>query len=228
MKTKVAVVSGVLVFLFAMTFAPAVFANSIGLTVNGTANAAIVPGSTVAINNVFSGLAGETDTLTWVGVVTPNGNTFIFAPGTNIVFSGGASSGGVTCNVPYGGSGSLSVTGQSGTASVTGCSGSNPLWLQTTSTQTLGSLSTACTASPNSPPATSGSASNGDTSQKGTYEVLACYSSTTLSGSFTSADQTFTTPEFGLGLGIAVAVALIGFALLRKSVFKLPTPRITN
>jgi len=213
--------AGAIAFAAVLIAAPA-FANSITLTVNGGSNPTITKGSKVTLNNFFGGIAGETDVLNWEAVLTPSGFAYVITL-SPVSFSGGASGGSITCNIPYGGSGgSLAPTAATGTASQTGCSGAAS-WFKTTSTISFAQLSADCETTPNTPPATSGSGGNGDTTLGGTYNVIGCYSNSAVGGAFSSADQTFNTPQFGsLLLVVTAGLGVVALVKRRNSRLTLP------
>jgi hypothetical protein len=186
--------------------------------VNGAINPAVPAGSVVTINNAFVGIASGENVVIWLAVGTPGGAVYLFEPGPGnyIDFHGGASGGSITCNVPFGGSGSLSTSGASGTATVDHCSGTNPLWSLSATTETPSDIETACDGGHT--PAVTGSPTSGDTSTMGLYAVVACYyNGIPIVGSFKTPGQLFSVPEFG-SLAAALTLGLVALVFVRRRV----------
>src|SRR2546427_8091350 len=116
MRRSATVAVGITTAFLLMGFGAA-YANTIAVFVNGTSNPSIAPGSTVQIQNVYTGIPTEVDTLMWISVTTPScdglGNCITYILGGTVtlaspiaVFSG---TGAAECDAPYGGPGAISV-----------------------------------------------------------------------------------------------------------------------
>lgn len=219
MKKSRKAVLGTLAVAAMLVLVPAVFATD--LSASATPSTIAVGGSTT-INLIYTG-GSDTETALWVAVLTPSGNIYVLgganSPNPVVSFAGNSGSGSPpsSCGVPYGTSGSLTVTGAGNTATVSDCSGSNNWYLSTVSGSAFyTTIEDDCTLSHSNPPTDSNPATSGDTSSSGLYTVLACYTSSLYTTSQFSADTSFSTPEFALGMGAVLAVSLVGVALVRK------------
>jgi len=200
--------------------APAHADDLITLLVDGSIAPSVAPGSTVSLDNVFTGIAGGINTITWIAVGAPGGAIYIFIPptilGHVINFFGGSSGGQIDCSVPFGGPGSLFASTGTLTATMSGCTGTNPLWKLDAAPQTPAQIESDC--DNGIVPSTTGTATNGDTLTSGDYGVISCYDShSPLAGSFKSALQAFATPEFG-SLAFVLALGIAGLVLVRRRV----------
>jgi hypothetical protein len=198
--------------------APAHADDLITVLVNGAVNPTVPPTSTVQIDNIFTGGMNGENTIHWIAVGTPGGQIYIFVPPLGYIdfFGGSGTSGGsADCVVPFGGPGSMSHGTPTGTASQLGCLviASNPLWKLDATAETASQLEADCDAT--TTPTTTGSASDGDTSQSGTYGVMTCWANFPITTTFFSAVQLFRVPEFG-SLALVLAIGVVGLVLVRR------------
>lgn len=201
MKKTAKMVAALATLALVASFAPLVLANSTDVSVSP---AKIAVGGTVTITLSFTGTAGETDTVNNL-VVCPGGSNLGCGTLTTYSFTGTLPS--FTC-------GSSSCTGtwsaQYPSGAVTACTISS-------------GTGNSCTG----PAGTASWSAGASTSTAGSYGIVALYTASgTQTGSF-SADNGFSTPEFGLGIGAVLAVGFVAvFALRKRSLGSLTTPAV--
>lgn len=199
MKAKAALALGIAVMFALMgTLAVAVHADSIEV---GVVPTQVAPGGTVTLTFYFGAATpGETNTATAIQVCSPGtasapcsaGSTVYSYTGplpSFVCTSGDLCTGTFVVTYPISSPGICSITSAAGTGTCT------PTGSPTCTT-------TSCW--------TSGANTNG-----GNYGVLALYTSTIASGSF-SADSGFATPQFGASIVIVAGVSLVGVMVLHR------------
>ena len=161
--------------------------------------------------------------ITFVAVVTPSSVVYTCGPtsGCNSVYVGESSSG--TCTIPFGASGSLTSTG-----SINNCSGSNSAAWVEQSGLSISTLESDCE-SVNIGSYSGSPGGVGDTSQTGTYTVIACWqnpgagetaSSIWTDTTFSVTGSSSSVPEFPMGITILLVVMvplLLGMRKLRPA-----------
>jgi hypothetical protein len=180
-------VSGLLLLLVLVVpvYAPtAVESLTFGLKNPGPQGTVFPAGANVLIENSVNLSAASpggmpaNDSLLWIAVARnsgPTGLVFVSSGRSNITsFSGGSNGGNATCNVPFGATGQLEVTGQNGTISLAGCTGSNNNWYPVT--EVVNSTTFLYECGHNIRPDHGGSGGVGNTTVAGTYQVYACWS----------------------------------------------------
>jgi hypothetical protein len=165
----------------------------------------ISTGGTVTITLSFTGIAGETDSVTGL-LVCPGGSSL--GCGTLAYYSFTGTLPSFTCGSASSCTGSWTVQYPSGV--VTACTISS-------------GTGNSCTG----PAGTATWSTGANTGFSGSYGVVATWNASgSVTGSF-SADNGFSAPEFGLGMGAVVVVGLVGLLLLRRrSVPQLKVPSL--